>query len=103
MTRRSDELRRQLEAMLESEARQEATYGVDAEVGSTLTLVGHDRFVVLVRREQYWVTCYPSHGNPPWWHSGGFRVTWGDLCDQLDRLPDDVRIFRSVEMQEVNR
>lgn len=102
MTRRSDDLRRQLEAMLESEARQEATYGADAEVGSTLTLTKDNDFVVLVRQEQYWVSCYPPRGKPTWWLSD-YRITWGGLCDMLDRLPDDVRIFRSVEMQEVDR
>ena len=102
MTRRSDELRRQLEAMLESEARQEATYGADAEVGSTLTLAKGDDFVVVVRQEQYWLPCRPRRGNPAWWQLD-YRTTWGDLCDMLDGLPDDVRILRSVEVQEVDR
>ena len=102
MTRRSDELRRQLEAMLEREARQEATYGVDAEVGSTLTLIKDESFVVLVRRELCWELCSPRQGRPAWW-LGDYRVTWGDLCDTLDRLSDDVRIFRSVDMRVVNR
>lgn len=30
-------------------------------------------------------------------------LMWGDVCDRLDRLPNGVRILRSVEVKEVDR